>query len=99
MVFWSELFRNEVVNTFDSWDGDINTNFWLHWSVGFKLMSDTEDARFYYTLGIEAPTSLFTEGEILYFWLKYRDDAMTDEHAGAVSCKMVIGDAQSAQAD
>jgi len=37
---------------------------------------------------------MFTDNEIIYFWLTFADDDFTDEYTGAVGCKITTNDPQ-----
>ena len=92
VVYLDDKFRFKIADVWDTFSGD-EKMFWVRVVGGYKLYgaSGAED-RWFFTLALERPTSLFTDGEIIYFWLKYNDEDFTDENTGVVGCKIVTGD-------
>lgn len=100
VTYLDDKFRFKVADTFTAWTGDVKANFWMRVQGGYKLYgtSGAED-RWFFNLALERPTELYTTGEIIYFWLKYGDDDMTDENTGVVGCKIESGNALNTKAD
>ena len=72
--YLEKKFRRQMVNTFDDYSG-AELFYWLRVEGGYKLYDDADaEDRWYFRLGIERPTSEFTDGEIQYFWLTYEDE-------------------------
>jgi len=92
LVYLDDKFRYKITDTWADFTG-AEKMFWMRVVGGYKLYgtSGAED-RWFFTLSLERPTSLYTDGEIIYFWLKYADSDMTDENTGVVGCKIVTGD-------
>jgi hypothetical protein len=72
--YLEKKFRRQMVNTFDDYSG-AELFYWMRVEGGYKLYDDANaEDRWYFRLGIERPTSEFTDGEIQYFWLTYEDE-------------------------
>ena len=97
--YLEDKFRRKIVTTWDSWSGE-EKFYWLRVEGGYKLYDDADkEDRWYFKLGIERPTSMFTDGEIQYFWLTYEDEDMQDDYTGAVGCKITTGSPQKTKVD
>jgi len=94
----SKKFRRKIENHFSDFSGS-ETFYWLLVEGGYKLYDDSDaENRWYFKLGIERPTSMFTDGEIQYFWLTF-DELTTgvEDYTGAVGCKITTGEPMETQ--
>lgn len=88
VVYLEDKFRFPVTDVWTTWTG-AEKFAWMRVVGGYKLygQSGAED-RWFFNFALEYPTALYTEGEILFFWLKYADNDLTDENTGVVACKI-----------
>ena len=67
---------------------------------GYKLYgADDAEDRWYWKFALEVPTSMLTNGTIVYQWLSYADTNQSNDTTGAVACKVEVGAPNKASAD
>jgi len=100
VVYLQDKFRRKVVATWSDWAGS-EKFYWLKVEGGYKLYGASGAAdRWYFKLGIERPTSMFTDDEIVYFWLTWFDEMQTNDYTtGAIGCKVTTGSPQKTSVD
>mgnify|MGYP000915182986 FL=1 len=92
VIYLDDKFRFKALDVWPAHTGD-EKFAWLRVRGGYKLYgtSGAED-RWFWNFGLEYPTALVQQGEQLFFWLKYADDALSEDLTGAVACKIETGD-------
>jgi hypothetical protein len=98
VIYLDDKFRFKVEDVWTT--AGVEGRGFMRVQGGYKLYgtSGAED-RWFFNLALEIPTTLFTDDEIIYMWLKYADDDMTDEYTGVVGCKVVVGDPSKTKVD
>lgn len=67
---------------------------------GYKLYgAEGAEDRWYFNFAIELPTSMFTNGTIIYQYLTYQDADQNVANTGAVACKIQVGDLSKTSVD
>jgi len=96
--YLKDKFRYKLETAFP--DEGLSGRFWMHVRGGYKLYNKkgAED-RWYFTLGLEAPSDLFVDGQVMYMWLKYTNGDETADDTGAIGCKITVGDQKQTKVD
>ena len=67
---------------------------------GYKLYgAEGAEDRWFFNFNIELPTSMFTNGTIIYQYLTYQDADQNEANTGAVACKIQVGDLSKTSVD
>lgn len=91
VIYLEDKFRFKALDVWPAHTG-AEKFAWLRVKGGYKLYGESgAEDRWFWNFGLEYPTALVTEGEVLFFWLKYADDALSEDLTGAVACKIETG--------